>query len=210
MPKAGRGSAWNAKWQEQTPFRVTLTRLARPTRRCRLSFANPRCISHNPEMRRYDTNSPGRIPVDDLVERRTRSSRARVATWLEFARSTHRRIGPLAEPTATPPRVKLVNDCCRMRYDGNPKHKHPWQAGRRGSLCPREIGAEVAQTLLDGSVPDGGARYATWNGRAFCAREHQEGLWHGYPVGWHEVPPPIRNKWLRDGVLKRSDLGKHW
>jgi len=29
-----------------------------------------------------------------------------------------------------------------LNYVPNPKHKEPWQRGRRGSLCPREIDGE--------------------------------------------------------------------
>ena len=73
-----------------------------------------------------------------------------------------------------------------MIYEGNPKHKHPWQPGRRGSLCPRSISIQP-QELLERSIlgPDG-KRYATCDGRCFCA---QEG-----------VPPAIGMDTLLDGA----------
>lgn len=97
-----------------------------------------------------------------------------------------------------------------MTYEGNPKHKEPWQPGRRGSLCPASITIDVAQQLLDGSVAVGAARYATAEGIAFCAHEHRPGAWHGYPVGWREVPAPLRIDWIASGALRRSDVRKNW
>jgi len=96
-----------------------------------------------------------------------------------------------------------------MTYEGNPKHKEPWQPGRRGSLCPRSVDARVAQQLLEESVPVGSARYAIWQGQPFCAREHGPGLWHGYPVGWHEVPPAVRNDWIQSGLVTRSQIRRN-
>src|SRR6266498_794827 len=98
----------------------------------------------------------------------------------------------------------------RMIYEGNPKHKEPWQLGRRGSLCPREITLAEAQELLNTSVAIGSVRYATSNGKAFCAREHRTGMWHGYPVSWREVPALVRQNWEREGVVKRSDIRNNW
>jgi hypothetical protein len=97
-----------------------------------------------------------------------------------------------------------------VKYEGNPKHKHPWQHGRRGSLCPKEIGLDLAQALLAGSVTSGAARFATHGGQAFCAREHGADLWHGYPVGWREVPPEIRSEWVRSGLISRQDIRRNW
>lgn len=97
-----------------------------------------------------------------------------------------------------------------MTYQGNPKHKEPWQPGRRGSLCPRDVDLTLAQQLLDGSIHVGAARFAAWQGQAFCAREHQPDTWHGYPVQWHEVPPPVRNQWVCCGLVSRSDIRDKW
>ena len=38
-----------------------------------------------------------------------------------------------------------------MRYESNPKHKEPWQRGRRGTLCPSDIDQAIARQLLEGS-----------------------------------------------------------
>lgn len=96
-----------------------------------------------------------------------------------------------------------------MRYEPNPKHKEPWQRGRRGSLCPR-FGPETAQSLLEESEPVGKKRFVCHEGRAYCAQEHASGRWHGYPVGWMEVPPRLRMKWRRNGTVQRRDIRKHW
>jgi len=97
-----------------------------------------------------------------------------------------------------------------MTYEGSPKHREPWQPGRRGSLCPREIELHEAQRLLAGSVCVGAARYATWRGQAFCAREHRTGFWHGYPVAWREVPPVVRLEWVRSRLVSKSEVRKNW
>lgn len=79
-----------------------------------------------------------------------------------------------------------------MIYEPNDKHKKPWQRGKRGSLCPPEIDLGAAGAMLDGSVADGRKRFASDGTRAYCAQEHFDDKWHGYPVGWEEVPPKVR------------------
>jgi hypothetical protein len=98
---------------------------------------------------------------------------------------------------------------CRMLYEPNPKHKEPWQRGRKGSICPKLRNPD-AQALLDGSLSAGDKRYATHDGRAFCAQAHAEGRWHGYPVGWKEVPEAVRRQFLASGQVKRSDIRNSW
>ena len=97
-----------------------------------------------------------------------------------------------------------------MLYEPNDKHKKPWQRGKQGSLCPRSIDSERAQTMLDASVADGRKRYASDGARAYCAQQHVVDHWHGYPVGWEEVPPKIRAQLVeRHGVSPR-DLRRYW
>jgi len=96
-----------------------------------------------------------------------------------------------------------------MKYEGNPKHKDPWQRGRKGSLCPRRD-EPWAQDLLENSEASDGKRFACFDGKAYCAQEHRKGFWHGYPVGWKEVPPHIRDKWIEEGLVSRQDIKKHW
>lgn len=97
-----------------------------------------------------------------------------------------------------------------MRYKSNSKHKEPWQRGRRGTLCPRDVDRTIAEQLLAGSDPEGGKRYAAHAGRAYCAQHDGHNVWHGYPVGWKEVPEKLRRKWLREGRMQRRDIRKHW
>jgi hypothetical protein len=97
-----------------------------------------------------------------------------------------------------------------MRYEGNPKHKEPWQRCRRGSLCPAEITATLAQQLLTASELVENARYATHGGIAYCARCHGDDHWHGYPVGWVEVPESLRRRWKREGRVSAQDMRQHW
>ena len=104
----------------------------------------------------------------------------------------------------------MGTDAEQLIYEGNPKHKAPWEGGRRGSLCPRDVSVREAQRLLDASLLHVNARYATRDGVAFCAREHGPGLWHGYPVGWREVPPHLRRNWQREGLVRNSDIKRNW
>ena len=97
-----------------------------------------------------------------------------------------------------------------MRYEGNPKHKQPWQRGRSGSPCPETVGLETARRLLSDSEESDGKRYAVHEGRAYCAQEHGADAWHGYPVGWREVPESLRRMWLAQGRLRKQDVRKHW
>lgn len=99
-----------------------------------------------------------------------------------------------------------------LRYEPNPKHKEPWQPGRKGSLCPPpgELGLIEAARMLRNSVIDGKKRYAHHDGRAYVAQEHQVGCWHGYPVGWVEVPASIRGDWLASKQIRNKDLKRHW
>lgn len=59
-----------------------------------------------------------------------------------------------------------------MRYEGSPKHREPWQPGRRGSLCPNDLNQSIAKQLLADSVLMGNKRYAVYQGRAYCAQQH--------------------------------------
>ena len=96
-----------------------------------------------------------------------------------------------------------------MRYESNPKHKDPWQCGRRGSLCPT-LDKELVQNLLEQSEEDGGKRFACHEGQAYCAQQHAPGRWHGYPVGFKEVSDGLWREWVREGVIQRSDVRKYW
>ena len=97
-----------------------------------------------------------------------------------------------------------------MRYESNPKHNEPWQQGRRGALCPTNVDRRSAERLLADSELSGNARYAVHEGRAYCARQHGNDVWHGYPIGWKEVPEGLRRRWLREERVRRRDVKRHW
>ena len=97
-----------------------------------------------------------------------------------------------------------------MRYKSNPKHGDPWQQGRRGTPCPPDIDRKLAERLLAQSEPSGTARYAVREGRAYCARQDGNDVWHGYPLGWKEVPESLRRRWLKEGLVRRRDIKRHW
>ena len=96
----------------------------------------------------------------------------------------------------------------RPVYEGNPKHKAPWQPGRKGSLCPPDVSFERAQALLTLSVVDGRKRYAADKGRAFCAQQHNaaKNRWHGYPSSWKDVPAAVRHQLVEAGVVTPREI----
>lgn len=91
----------------------------------------------------------------------------------------------------------------------NPKHKEPWQRGRRGSLCG-PVHAELARQLFESSVLVNEKRYATHDGRAYCAKGNEADIWHGWLVGWKEVPEPLRRQWVGEGIVKRRAVMRFW
>lgn len=92
-----------------------------------------------------------------------------------------------------------------MNYEPNPKHKPIPTPGRRGSICPTSVDSP---RLLADSVLHSRKRYATDGEFAFCGQCHDmaRDLWHGYPVGWDEVPPTIVRKWIHEGVVQRRSI----
>jgi len=98
-----------------------------------------------------------------------------------------------------------------VRYEPNPKHKEPWQRGARGSLCPAHVDQSQAQKLLLTSIEVAGkGRFGTDGATAFQAQRHAADAWHGYPVGWKEVPEPVRSRWISEGVVRRRDVKRRW
>jgi hypothetical protein len=96
-----------------------------------------------------------------------------------------------------------------VEYQSNPKHSEPWQAGRKGSLCPKEV-KPLASELLEKSELFGKKRFTFHNGRPYCAQQHGEDVWHGYPVGWKEVPAELRNKWKRAKLVSKKEIDRYW
>ena len=95
-----------------------------------------------------------------------------------------------------------------MKYEPNPKHKEPWQPGRKGTLCPpkEELSLLTAARLLRESEPVEGKRYNCFKGQAYCAQKHGEDTWHGYPIPWEDVPPWLTKKWRAEGRVSRRDM----
>lgn len=94
-------------------------------------------------------------------------------------------------------------------YRPNPRHKHPWQPGARGSLCPREADGDA---LLQQSVPHPakpGKRYATDGDQAYCAHPSNQQtadgdeIWHGFPEDWKQVPAAVQRMWVDEGLISR-------
>jgi hypothetical protein len=94
-------------------------------------------------------------------------------------------------------------------YESNPKHGEPWQSGKKGSVCEADVRPRAAQ-LLRGSHLWGDKRYAVHEGRAYCAQEHRPNRWHGYPIGWRDVPAKLRTKWVKDGRVKKRQIDRFW
>jgi hypothetical protein len=104
----------------------------------------------------------------------------------------------------------LGNPPAALTYKPNAKHKEPWQPGRKGSLCPKDLSLADAARLLKESQQVGTSRWAVSKGRAFKAKPHEDGKWHGWPVGWVEVPASLRIRWVREGAVSRSDVSRFW
>lgn len=98
-------------------------------------------------------------------------------------------------------------------YEPNPKHKEPWQRGRKGALCPHWEGLDPAE-MLTNSIYHGDKRFSAHNGMAFVAQRHRvrddTEFWHGYPEGWEYIPTSIRRAWLRNGTITRRQMNKFW
>lgn len=100
-----------------------------------------------------------------------------------------------------------------VQYEPNEKHKRPWQPGRKGSLCPSDLTVEQRDKLLADSAGDPHGtekRFATDGRLAFCAQPHGPGRYHGYPVGWKEVPEQLRRQWIKDGKTTRKAIYARW
>lgn len=93
----------------------------------------------------------------------------------------------------------------QMVYEPNPKHKPIPTPGRHGSICPPQADGPA---LLRSSELYGAKRYATDGSDAYCAQQHDPGrdAWHGYPVGWHEVPPSLVTKWVAEDKVQRRTV----
>jgi len=108
-------------------------------------------------------------------------------------------------PSSPEPRL----DTGHLKYESNPKHTEPWQPGRKGSICDTAVRPH-ASLLLRSSELEGDKRFAVFDGKAYCAQEHSPGCWHGYPVGWVEVPPRVRTVWRRQGKITKRSLKQNW
>lgn len=110
--------------------------------------------------------------------------------------------GRLSESISPIPVRQLV-------YEPNPKHKPIPTPGRHGSICPPDADS---QTLLRSSDLQGKKRYATDGTNAYCAQRHDPGndpgreAWHGYPVGWDEVPPSLVTQWVAEDKVERRAI----
>jgi hypothetical protein len=93
----------------------------------------------------------------------------------------------------------------QLTYEPNPKHKPIPTPGRHGSMCPPYADG---QALLRSSDLHGHKRYATDGANAYCAQQHDaiREAWHGYPVDWDEVPPPLVTQWIAEDKVERRTV----
>jgi hypothetical protein len=114
----------------------------------------------------------------------------------------HESLGERSELDEQPLVVQIV-------YEPNPKHKRIPSPGRHGSLCPRDADGP---RLLSSSVLVGTKRYATDGVNAYCAQRHDPGnvpereTWHGYLIGWEEVPPSLTAQWVAEDKVQRRTV----
>jgi hypothetical protein len=101
------------------------------------------------------------------------------------------------------------SDEADLIYESNEKHRDSWQREAKGSLCDKAV-RPLAHQLLHESVQAGEMRYAVYDGRAYCAKEHLPGRWHGHPVGWREVPAKLRTTWTKEKRVSKRQVDKPW
>ncbi len=94
------------------------------------------------------------------------------------------------------------------RYVPNPKHKEPWQRGRRGALCGEADGPGLfAGAVEDPENPN--RRWATDGVRFYVAQSPRhpdvtgDVHWHGYPVGALSVPTSVMRSWVAETKVSR-------
>jgi len=113
------------------------------------------------------------------------------------------------EPRVERRRLNEPTSARQMVYEPNPKHKPIPTPGRHGSICPPYADG---QALLASSDLDGNQRYATDGTDAYCAQRHDPGnvpgteAWHGYPIGWDEVPPSLVTQWVAEEKVQRRTI----
>jgi hypothetical protein len=95
-----------------------------------------------------------------------------------------------------------------MEYESNPKYTEPWQIGKKGSICEREVRPHAARLLAESRLC-GEKRYAVFEGKAFCAQQHGPDVWHGYPIGWAEVPAKLALEFQKAGLVSKRDRKKY-
>jgi len=97
-------------------------------------------------------------------------------------------------------------------YVPNPRHKHPWQSGTRGTLCPRDADGPALFDHASVDPRNPGKRYGTDGARAYCAYCNNtvdpDGnvAWHGFPISWTDVPTAVQKEWIAPGRIKRLRL----
>lgn len=97
----------------------------------------------------------------------------------------------------------------RLVYEPNPKHKLTPIPGWKGSICPPDANGP---SLLRSSDLFDNKRYATDGSDAYCAQRHDPGnipgqqMWHGYPINWDEVPPPLVTQWVAEDRVQRRTI----
>jgi hypothetical protein len=118
---------------------------------------------------------------------------------------TRKASGPPPTPTPAPPAVVPLPG---LVYQESRKHCEPRTAAIKGTRCPL-WSKPIAQTLLNQSVAEGDNRYATAQGYAFIGRPTNDGIWHGHPIGWEDVPVAIKDDWQRAGHVTNKQI-KAW
>jgi hypothetical protein len=113
------------------------------------------------------------------------------------------------ELNSNPERIDEEPRTVQLVYEPNPKHSIMPSPGRRGSRCPPGVDGA---TLLASSELVGNKRYATDGTNAYCGQRHDPGnvpdveAWHGYPIGWEEVPPALVTKWVAQDKVQRRTI----
>jgi len=98
-----------------------------------------------------------------------------------------------------------------MKYDSTTYRKHKRPDGW-GTKCP-PMTQELAQVLLDTSVPVGNSRYNIFEEHCFKAFSHAtdnsgDTIWHGFPIKWSDLPTEAKNQLIANGQLTSTEFRK--
>lgn len=99
------------------------------------------------------------------------------------------------------------SQCATKAIRSTRNRGNPGEKGRCALAWSHQKAAELLATSTEMSP---GERYATSGGVAFSGKEHRPGVWHGYPIGWVEVPPKLIKLWQSEQRVSKRQIRDNW